>query len=210
MGFLFKLANYLMTRPNLLLFDLGGVLVENACFERLNELLPSNLSDTEIKSKWLASSTVREFELGVTSPQIFATRLIEEWSLPLDVSTFLAEFASWPKAFYPGAIELLKQLRQQYTVACLSNLNVIHWERFNGFRDYFHVSLSSHLLGLIKPDSACLVRALHECGEDADATIFFDDSLENVYSARKLGMRAFHVCGLDEVERVLRENSLLQ
>lgn len=198
-----------MKRPNLLLFDLGGVLVENVCFERLNELSPSNLSNAEMKSKWLASFIVREFELGITSPQIFAARLIEEWRIPLDASTFLAEFASWPKAFYPGAVELLKHLRQQYTVACLSNSNAIHWQRFHGFREYFHVALSSHLMGLIKPDTACLARALHDCGADAEATIFFDDTLDNVDSARKLGIRAFHVCGLDEVEHVLREHSLL-
>jgi HAD superfamily hydrolase (TIGR01509 family) len=198
-----------MKRPKLLLFDIGGVLVENVCFERLSELLPSHMSNAEMKSKWLASPVVREFELGLTSPEIFAGKLIDEWRIPLEASAFLAEFASWPKGYYPGAIELLARLRQQYTVACLSNSNAIHWQRFNGFREHFHVSLSSHLLGLIKPDTACLARALHECGTDAESTMFFDDSLDNVCSASKLGIRAFHVCGLDEVERVLRENSLL-
>jgi len=199
-----------MTHPKLLLFDIGGVLVENVGFDRLNDLLPTRMSNAAIKSKWLSCPVVRDFELGLTSPETFAQRLLEKWNISLGVGAFLAAFTSWPKGFYPGAVELLQRLRQHYTVACLSNSNALHWERFDGFRQHFHVSLSSHLLGVIKPDEECFDRALRECDAAPREAIFFDDSLDNVHSARKLGIQAFHVCGLGEVHRALSESSLLQ
>lgn len=53
-----------MQQPTVLLFDLGGVLVENVGFERLNALLPTPLPLEELKARWLASTAVRSFEVG--------------------------------------------------------------------------------------------------------------------------------------------------
>ena len=43
--------------PSVLLFDLGGVLIENVGFERFNALLPSPIPLEELKPQWLASLT---------------------------------------------------------------------------------------------------------------------------------------------------------
>ena len=85
------------------------------------------MNETEFKSRWLTSSTVRSFELGAISPEVFAKNFVNEWSLPVEPEVFLAEFASWPKGFYPGALELLARLRRQSKVGCLSNSNSVHW-----------------------------------------------------------------------------------
>jgi HAD superfamily hydrolase (TIGR01509 family) len=192
-----------MRRPAVLLFDLGGVLVENVGFERLNALLPMSLPLEELKTRWLASTAVRSFEVGACSSDSFASALVEEWQLALSPSAFIEAFASWPKGLYPGAVELLSQLRSRYTLACLSNSNSIHWERFAGFHEQFEIALSSHLLGELKPDVACFARALQECRAEASHVAFFDDSLTNVTAARSLGMQAFHVNGLQEVRCAL-------
>lgn len=192
-----------MQRPAVLLFDLGGVLVENVGFERLNSLLPAPMPMEELKTRWLASTAVRSFEIGVCSPHAFADALVLEWQLSLSPGEFLEAFALWPKGLYPGAAELLAQLRHRYVVACLSNSNAIHWQRFNGFREHFQISLSSHLLGKVKPDAACFAQALQKCGAEPSEVAFFDDSLTNITAARALGMLAFHVNGLAEVEQAL-------
>lgn len=129
--------------------------------------------------------------------------MVAEYELRLSPDEFLRAFTGWPRGLYPGAEELLAQLRKRYKVACLSNSNAIHWERFNGFRDHFHVSMSSHLLGIVKPDAACFARALRECNVDATDAAFFDDSRVNVEAARESGLRAFHVNGLVEVREAL-------
>jgi glucose-1-phosphatase len=189
--------------PTVLLFDLGGVVVENAGFDRLNALLPTPMAVEELKTRWLASPAVRMFEVGSCSASEFAREVVAEWKLPLSPAAFLEAFASWPKGLYPGAAELLASLRERYTVACLSNSNEVHWQRFGGFKEHFQISLSSHLLGELKPDAACFTRALQECKVVASAVAFFDDSMTNVAAARVLGLRAFHVNGLEELRLTL-------
>jgi putative hydrolase of the HAD superfamily len=198
------------SQPKVLLFDLGGVLVENVGFERFNALLPAPMPTEELKTRWLNSPAVRSFETGSCSAAVFAAEVVREYLLPLTPEAFLEAFTWWPLGLYPGAAELLAQLRQRYTVACLSNSNPIHWQRFGGFSDHFHVSLSSHLLGTVKPDAACFAQAVHECNVDASDVVFFDDSITNVEGARKSGLRAFHVNGLAQVREVLVAEGWLQ
>jgi len=192
------------SRPTLLLFDLGGVLVENVVFERLAPLLPAPAPRAALQDRWLASAAVRAFDLGRIEPDVFAEVFVAEWGLTLSPASFLEEFASWPRGLYPGARALLDDLRRRFRVACLSNSNALHWERFGGFPDGFDVSLSSHLLGAVKPDAEAFRRALATLGVGPTDLWFFDDSAANVHAAAALGIRAFRTEGLAAVEAVLR------
>ena len=69
---------------DVLLFDLGGVLVDFAGFRELKSFVPEPIEDDEIRRRWLASPSVRAFELGVSSDEDFANDFIAEWSLELD------------------------------------------------------------------------------------------------------------------------------
>jgi len=195
--------------PSLLLFDLGGVLIENAGFERLNCLLPKAIDETSLKERWLYSPTVRSFELGESSPHDFAEKFIAEWALQLSPEAFLKEFMTWPKGFYPDARETIRSLRQKHRVACLSNSNPLHWEKFGGFAEDFDIALSSHLLGAIKPDREAFLLAITACGVEPGNIRFFDDSAANIHAARNQGMQAFHIEGFESLLRVLRSEGLL-
>ena len=188
-----------MQPVSLLLFDLGGVLVRNVGFERLNSLLPAPIEVEALKAKLLFSPTFRAFELGSSSPDEFSISLVDEFELKCTPAEFLAEFEGWPQGFYSGAIDLLAKLRKRYRLACLSNSNALHWKRFNGFKEYFDVALSSHLLQLIKPDVACFEKALKLCGVGIKDVLFFDDALVNVESARAIGIQSLHVRNFEEV-----------
>jgi len=198
-----------METPSLLLFDLGGVLLENATFESLSRLLPEPANLVTVKDRWLASPTVRRFELGKMPADQFAEAFIDEWKIRLTPDAFLKEFESWPNGFYPRAAETLSTLRGRYRVGCLSNSNVVHWERFGGFNDHFDIALSSHQLGAIKPDDDAYLRALRQCGAAPSATWFFDDQPVNVETAQRLGIRAYHVEGMTDLLRVLQSEGLL-
>lgn len=192
----------------LLLFDLGGVLIENATFARLSVLSPRPADASALKDRWLASPAVRRFELGETSPDEFARAFIDEWGITLSLAAFLAEFTAWPVGFYPGARALLRSLRERYRVGCLSNSNVLHWEKFGGFKEDFDIALASHRLGAIKPQQQAFVRALEVCGAAPPDVYFFDDSPANVDAAKRLGIRAFHVDGIGQLRDVLRAQGL--
>lgn len=188
--------------PSLLLFDLGGVLVENTTFDRL-AALTGMAPGPEMQSRWLASPAVRGLEMGALSPDEFAARFIDEWQIRCEPLRFLDDFVSWPTGFYPGATALLARLRRHRRVGCLSNSNALHWRRFRGFEDDFDVALSSHLLGAVKPDPECFERALRACGAQAGDVAFFDDSLANVRAALNLGWRALQVDGIGDLENRL-------
>ncbi len=198
-----------MRKPTLLLFDLGGVLIENATFKRLKELSSFPGNDDELKKLWLQSPAVRDFELGRCSPEEFAASFISEWGLQLSPQAFLDEFYRWPSGYYPEARTTLQSLRQRYRVACLSNSNCLHWEKFNGFKAEFDIALSSHQLGVIKPDKDAFLKALDICCSTPGKTYFFDDSTANVDAARSLGLRAFHVEGFDRLFEILAEEQLI-
>ena len=91
-----------MEAPKLMLFDLGGVLVENAAFGRLGRLLPGSPGAEDLRGRWMRSSAVRRFELGQAGPGEFADEFIAEWGLGLSAGAFLAEFGSWVGGLAPG------------------------------------------------------------------------------------------------------------
>lgn len=196
-------------RPVWLLFDLGGVLVESLLFEHLNRLLPEPASPMALKDRWLRSPSVRRFERGEISALEFGKCFIAEWRLDCSPDAFLEAFASWPGGFFPGAKQAILDWRKSYKVACLSNSNPLHWERFDDLDELFDVTLFSHLLGEIKPDRQIFLRALHECGAEASEVYFFDDSPANVGSAQSLGIKAFCVYGFESLQNVLRAEGLV-
>ena len=198
-----------MAVTSFLLFDLGGVLIENAVFSRLAALLPEPAEEAVLRRRWLASSAIGAFERGELGRDEFAAQFIAEWDLPLSPAAFLEEFHAWPRGFFPGAQALLRELRLSYQVGCLSNCNEVHWEKFGGFGDEFDIALSSHRLGAIKPEAEAFRRALGVCGYPPEEILFFDDTQDNVLVARQFGLRAFRVDGVAAIRQILINEGIL-
>lgn len=187
----------------MLLFDLGGVLVDIAIFESLAVMLGEPADGDELRDRWLRSQAVRALELGQIEPDEFSRRFVAEWAIPLTPQAFLAEFSTWLGEPYPGAVELLAELRQRHHVSCLSNCNPAHWSRLAWFLECFDSAFSSHLLGEIKPDPQIFETVLCRLGVDAPAVRFYDDSRANVEAARALGIEAFLVRDFDHLRRLV-------
>jgi len=190
------------------LFDLGGVLVENTGEQGLSSLLPYQLSRQEIWARWLASEAVRRFERGQISPQVFAARFIEEWRLELEPAAFIESFVAWPTGLFDGAAALVRNLRARHRVACLSNTNALHWARLPELPVLFDSIFASHLTGFLKPDREAFEHVLRELDVRAEAIWFFDDLLQNVEAACKIGIRAVQVATFAELEPALRARGL--
>src|SRR5215510_168015 len=183
-----------MSSIDVLLFDLGGVLVEFSGIQELAVLLQGRLSESEISEKMSRYLPSERFGLGKLSREEFGNQFIKDWNLELPAEDFLREFQSWSKRLYPGAVELLALLRPRYRLAALSNSNELHWERNTnelGVNDLFEVAISSHQVGLYKPDAQIYRIALDRLGVTPDRVMFFDDVPANVTAASALGIRAF-------------------
>ena len=201
-----------MSSIDVLLFDLGGVLVEFSGVQDLALLLQGRLSESEILEKMSHYLPMEQFGLGKLSREEFGNRFVKDWNLPLPGEDFLREFQSWSKRLYPGAVELLTLLRPRFRLAALSNSNELHWERNTndlGVNDLFEVAISSHQVGLYKPDPQIYLIALDRLGVSPERVMYFDDVLAYVTAASALGIRAFQVEGVQGVQSRLIQEHLL-
>jgi putative hydrolase of the HAD superfamily len=197
---------------DLLVFDLGGILVENVGVDRLRAWMPTAPSPEELWRTWLTSSTVRAFESGTLPAAQFAVGMIAELSLPVSPEEFLTEFAACVTQLYPGALDLLRHLSQSYRLASLSNTNAIHWHRCcyeMQLATAFHYHFPSHETGWLKPDRAAFQHVIDYTGGLPEHILFLDDNQLNVDSAASTGMVARKTVGIVEVQEVLRTFGLL-
>jgi putative hydrolase of the HAD superfamily len=195
--------------PGVILFDLGGVLVENRAAQALTKLVPEPLDESRLRERWQRSSSIRDFERGDIPPAEFATRFVAEWGIQMSEESFLGQFEEWPAGPYHGVEPMLTRLRETRHVACLSNCNELHWKRFGAFLDCFDDAFSSHLLGAVKPEFRAYDAVIRALGCPPADILFFDDSAANVHAAQCLGMRALQVDGFAAVRDVLEAEGIV-
>jgi glucose-1-phosphatase len=194
--------------PSVILFDLGGVLVEWDGIEPLKELSEGRLTSEMARRFWLESPWVNKFETGRCKPQEFAVGVIEELNLSLNPDKFLEQFVSWDRGLLPGALGLLERLRSQFLLVCLSNNNELHWAPLrdkDGLNKRFDYCFISHEIGVMKPSEEAFLHVLKMVGKEAEEFLFFDDNQECIDTASKLGLSAFCVRGVNGVEFVLKK-----
>jgi putative hydrolase of the HAD superfamily len=194
------------------LFDVGGVLVELRGVATLLDWLDHRITEREIWSLWLRSPSVRAFETGQIDAAQFAAGILAELRLDIDAGHFLESFTYWPTALYPGALEMVGRIPPHYRRALLSNSNVLHWRRVldeMGLGAVFEHHFASHLIGKIKPDAEAFEHVLESLGCRASQVLFLDDNAVNVEAARTIGMRATLVRGVSEAQRSLQQAGII-
>ncbi|MGE0059565.1 MAG: HAD family hydrolase [Dehalococcoidia bacterium] len=199
------------TKP-LLLFDLGGVVVEFSGLADMHGLLREPMPVEDVNRLFSASQAIADFEVGLLTPEEFGAAFANAWSLNCSEAEFLAHYESWTRALLPGADALLTELAASYRLAALSNSNILHWTRNDvviGVQSYFERAFSSHELGVRKPDPEIFRRALSELGVEPAEVVFFDDNALNVEAAQAFGISAHRVEGVDQVRARLADLGLL-
>lgn len=200
------------TAFDVLLFDLGGVLIQHSGIATMLEWTGGRLSVNDLWQHWLVSDSVRKFETGLSSPEEFSDTLIREFSLPVDSATFLNAFTQWSQELFPGTIPLLKRLGESFQLASLSNTNPIHWNTVctqMKLVDLFDYNFPSHETGLIKPDRKTFEYVAGDLPCPPERIVFFDDIAINVERARQTGMSSYQVSGIDELTNRLDKLGIL-
>jgi putative hydrolase of the HAD superfamily len=74
----------------------------------------------------------------------------------------------------------------------------------------FDHHFASHLTGKIKPDEEAFRHVTWALGCATDEVLFLDDNQMNVDAAKKCGMQAYRVKGVDAAEAVLLKCGVIQ
>ncbi|MEA3159247.1 MAG: glucose-phosphatase [Gammaproteobacteria bacterium] len=196
-----------------LLFDVGGVLVQLSGVEAMLEWLDNRISEDEFWRRWLQSVPVRQFETGQIDADEFAIGVTSEFGLPVEPRQFLEAFIRWPTGLYPGTLEMLARIPSSYQRAVLSNSNALHWPRVQTEMQLgaaFDNNFVSHLTGRIKPDAAAFEHVMESLGCSPASVLFLDDNLLNVDAAKRVGMQAVRVRGIDETRLALIERKIIE
>jgi len=195
-----------------ILFDLGGVLVELLEERTLMELCPHLNNRNEVHDAWVASPAVKAFETGKIGFDEFCTSAMEDLKVETDVETFRNAHAKFLGNPFPGAEDLVKELRRNFTVTCLSNTNVEH---IRGLRErssllnHFHHCFLSYETGLVKPDREAFLNVGTTLGMKLEEILFIDDKWQNVEAARNVGMQGFVAGNLPSIRKELISRQIL-
>ncbi|MBD3243507.1 MAG: HAD-IA family hydrolase [Chitinivibrionales bacterium] len=198
--------------PQVILFDLGGVLIELAGVARMLEMTGNRWSVEELWRLWLHSPVVRAYETGSIDTAEFGREVVREFGIDISPEQYLAEFTLWARAPYDGAHDLLRSLATRCRLAALSNTNDIHWQRIEremGLLEMFERCFASHLTGMLKPDAGAYRNVCDSMGVAADRVVFVDDNDINVAGARAVGMAAYRVQGFTQARALFRRLGLL-
>ena len=196
---------------DLVLFDLGGVLIEVAGVPAMLELTGMR-SEEELWRRWLACHWVRRFESGGCSEAEFAAGVVADWQLGISAAAFLDAFRAWPAGPLPGAAELVAQTQASVATGCFSNTNALHWHGhiagwpLAGLFDHRFLSFE---LGLLKPDVAAFAKVAGLLEVPAGRVLFLDDNEVNVAGASAAGFQAARAAGVGEARQRLVEAAVL-
>ncbi len=191
---------------NSVIFDLGGVIV-NLDYQKtvaaFKKTLPDIASDfflgQEAQLKFFS-----DYEVGKITTSEFMMSFNQHYACQLNPKTFSECWNAMILNLPLERIELLKKLKAKgKKIYLLSNINELHEKYFEEILDSYKLKSSffglfdkvyySHKVGLRKPSPEIFKLVLSENHLNPAETLFIDDTLGHVQSARELGINAIHL-----------------
>lgn len=177
----------------LIIFDLGGVLIEVDHDSAIDWLLSHGCKVTAI-DEFVERTGLPEHERGELAGDAFLQRVNAMLSRPQS----LAALHQWWTGFFRAdeqMLDLARQLRRRHRVCVLSNTGPLHWaQALKQFDLDTRVdgALTSYSAGVAKPDPRIFARAQRAFDAVPARTVFIDDLSANVAGAVKAGWHAIH------------------
>ncbi len=179
------------------IFDLGNVLIDfdyHLAVERISRF--SDKNPDQIFEVFFDSQLTASFEAARILPDEFFLKVKDTLKLKMDYAEFLP---IWNEIFFLSpeneqVYGLASTLKQNYSLALISNINVLHFDyikrKFSVF-DPFRVIVASCQVGACKPDPLIYQKTLSALGARPQDAFYTDDRPELVDSANRLGIRGF-------------------
>ncbi len=182
-----------------IIFDLGGVLL-NVDYHKtaaaFRELGIENFDD--FFSQFRSNELFEELETGKIPEEGFYSRIAGFCKPGTTIAMIESAWNAMLLSFRTESVITLGKLKSQYNTFLLSNTNSIHIRAFKKIftaetgmpllDTFFHKAYYSHEIGLRKPHPEPFLYVLEDAGILADETLFIDDSLNNIETAKRLGI----------------------
>ena len=143
------------------------------------------------------------FEIGKISPEEFRNNIRKMSANPLTDTMIDGAWNAMLGVLPEERWKLLESISSSYRTFLLSNTNTIHLNYyFNylqgiygtyGYNHLFEKTYFSHEIHLRKPNADIFEYVLQDSGIKPQETLFIDDFLENIETARKLGFHTVHL-----------------
>jgi putative hydrolase of the HAD superfamily len=186
-----------------IIFDLGGVIVNIDPQLTAREFADlSNSDPVDIMELHKSANFFTAYEKGLITDDIFRLEVRNFLKKDIPDSKIDKAWGALLLDIPPQKIEMISIARKKFRTFLLSNTNNIHRKKFCGtFRDltgkdiedYFDKVYYSYRMGKRKPDEDIFLQVLRENNLLPGETLLIDDSLPNIETARKLGLKALHV-----------------
>jgi len=201
-----------MEKPDLIIFDLGRVLVDFDFHKVVRHLKRySPLTEKQIHRFFMQTPLWDTFERGQTEPDDFFRQISKE--LRLKNLTFKDFTPLWNSIFTEkhDTVSILQRLRGRCRIALLSNVNIMHWDHIvetHDFMSWFDHPIASFAVGQRKPELDIFRTTLQIAQAKPAQTIFIDDVESHVLAARSVGIRAHQFIDAPQLVRDL--NGILE
>ena len=191
-----------------IIFDLGKVIVDfnhRVICKRLAG--QCSVTPDEIYTQLFESKLEARFDEGRITPEQFHKEVIRSIGVNVNINT-LKNIWNHIFTINAGISALLRSLKKEYRLLCLSNTNVWHFEycreTFPALRQ-FDAFILSYRVGARKPRSRIFSEALKAAGTLPRHCLYIDDIVEYVQKAQALGMRGIHFTSVEQLKHALKQ-----
>lgn len=200
-----------------IIFDLGGVIIELDFSNFYNKIItqsPLNKPQTPIMLEFFRQSDIYH-QGNMTDDEFYQLACDLLQVCMLDQSEFFNAFNSIISGINSDVIEIIKKIRErnQYKLLALSNVNSSHWnyilDKKWDFINYFDELILSHEIHLIKPNLKTFKYAIQKTGCKPKQIVFIDDGLNNIRSARELGIIGIKYTNTDDLTEELKKLKII-
>jgi len=202
-----------MSQPRVVVFDVGGVLVDGDYRVLCRKLLADDAEVEHFLTTVLGPGFHEERDRGIPMAESASAWSKRHPRYADAIHAFCARFPEHWVGPIPGAVELLEELKAaRVAVYGLTNWGRETWplarERFPYLELLDGVLVSSHI-GLTKPDPAIFRAFCSEFAVTAAECFFVDDVERNVEAARTVGLHATVFTSATLLRRELADAGLL-
>jgi glucose-1-phosphatase len=186
------------------IFDFGNVII-NIEFQRIYQTFAKFTSKpiAYIEKRITEDQIFRRYESGQFTDEEFREVIRQTLGFPLSDHEVDTAWNAILLDIPTDRIDLIHKIRQKYPVFLLSNTNNIHITASNNYLKKTHGINSldilfdrlflSYEMGMWKPDTEIYYEVLRSINLEPKEVVFFDDNLQNIESAKAIGMQTILV-----------------